>query len=277
MLLDEQVRSVSADVLKASTPAAFRHNVRVLQFEHGLPRNEAMALACALLKSGGGKSDVLEKFLTATELNLVQKYGSILGQMKETPAVDDSLKIISEIDSILSKGPLVEQRPAVASVIANIEDDLKRGILVGLARMMREMGYDRWPHDPEGKADIEGVIEAVAHELVKMGRRFNMLMRVELRKLKTRGPKAYEKIVRRWLAGKPAEDEPGDTTEDDTTMRKCKECDGTGKDKDDEECEECGGTGTLYDNPVPDDVDEGGNPEDMKPEKEVAPKEKEKS
>src|SRR3972149_191474 len=125
--------------------------------------------------------------------------------------MDDTLKELAEIDALMGNPQsMMEQRPAVQNVVDNIENDLKKGILVSLARMMREMGYDRWPTDPEGKEDIKHVIEAVSREMVKMGRRFNQLMRDQMRILKSRGPKNYEKIVRRWLSGEPEEPEASD-------------------------------------------------------------------
>lgn len=116
----------------------------------------------------------------------------------------DELSEISEIEALVKKGSLSEQqRPAVGEFVKHVEDDLKKGILVSLARVMREMGYERWPHDNEGREDIKNVTEALAKEMVKMGRRFNQLMRDQLRVLRTRGPQQYERIIRRWLQGQP--------------------------------------------------------------------------
>ena len=125
--------------------------------------------------------------------------------------VMDELKEISEIEALVKKvGSLSEQqRPAVDDVTQNIEADLKKGILVSLARMMREMGYDRWPHDAEGRADIEAVIKKMEKSMLQMSRRFHQLMRTELNKLKQKGPKQYEQIIRRWLAGQPGDDMDG--------------------------------------------------------------------
>lgn len=126
--------------------------------------------------------------------------------------VMDELKEISEIDALAKKvGSLSEQqRPAVDDVTKGIEADLKKGILVSLARMMREMGYDRWPHDAEGRADIEAVIKKMEKSMLQMSRRFHQLMRVELNKLKQKGPKQYERIIRRWLQGQPGDELGGD-------------------------------------------------------------------
>ena len=118
----------------------------------------------------------------------------------------DELKEISELEALVKQGSLAEQqRPAVDDVTGEIEKDLKKGILVSLARMMREMGYERWPHDAEGRADIEGVIKKMEKAMTQMSRRFHQILRKELNVLRSKGPKQYERIIGRWLRGMPSD------------------------------------------------------------------------
>lgn len=222
-MLAEQFHTLYKGVTITCSPTSFVRNVKLLQRKYGQSRSQAMATAYAILAWSCERTasdvraqlqkEVAERFLTKDEL---AEAALLLREMSKSEGGmdNDALKELSEIDAILGKKKtLVEQRPAVTDVVARVEDDLKKGVLVSLARMMREMGYDRWPRDPEGQEDIKRVIESVSRELVKMGRRFNTLLRDQLRVLKARGPAAFEKIIRRWLAGQPEEGEPSEQFE----------------------------------------------------------------
>lgn len=122
----------------------------------------------------------------------------------------DELNAVSEIDAIMGKKPtLVEQRPAVKDVIVGVEDTMTKAILVSIANMLRQLGYERWPTDPEGKEDIDNVIDALSTEMNNFGRRMSSLVKDQIKALKKIGPESYEAIFKNWLQGLPAEDEKG--------------------------------------------------------------------
>lgn len=216
----EQFRVIYKGMSYSCSPQAFMRNVRILQGKYGLPRHQAMAAGYAILmwacervahsaraemekKKDEETIDVTGKFLSDDERALAKEFYEAI-KAEEDGVMDDELRQIKEIDAARGK-VLMEQRPVVADVVKSVEDDLKKGVLVGIARMMRDMGYDRWPRDPEGQRDIKSVIDAVARELTRMGRRFTSMMRRELNVLRRLGPERYERVMRRWLAGQPAE------------------------------------------------------------------------
>jgi hypothetical protein len=225
-VLQEQFRVIYKGLSFACSAPAFVANVRKLERKYGLPRQQAMATAYAVLswscervaqsaRAKLGESEVMSvarSYLTADELKMAEDYRKRIESLEEGGPMDDELRIIDEIDTALGN-TLMEQRPAVADVVKAVEDDLKKGILVGIARMMRDMGYEKWPRDPEGVRDIKNVMNAIARELTMMGRRFMSLMRRELSVLKRLGPERYERVMRRWLAGQPSELEEPEVSE----------------------------------------------------------------
>ncbi len=164
---------------------------------------ERVATGVRAKMEGSNAVGLVKQFLTPGELALSEKY---LGELKaEEGEMDgmDELKEINQIDA--ARGQLVEQRPEVKDVMVGVEDALKKGILIGLAKMLREMGYEKWPSDPEGRADMKNVISAVSRELTQLGRRFSGLLRKELNVLKRLGPKRYTQVMARWTRGQPSE------------------------------------------------------------------------
>lgn len=206
MLLREQVVAVLPKLRRDETVKAFSENVKLLMGD-GTDRGTAYALAFAAVN--GSAVPTLKAFLKSEELEDAAIYRTYLQPLKEKDMAVDPLSEMAALDG--AKRVLSEQRPAVDSVVKQIEDDLQKAVLVSLARMMREMGYERWPTDPEGREDIKRVIDALTAEMVKMGRRFSTLTKDQMRVLKNRGPKNYERIVRKWLMGDPdhGHHEPG--------------------------------------------------------------------
>lgn len=229
--LREQFRAVYKGMSYSCSPQAFMRNVRMLQRKYGLNRSQAMAAAYAVLmwacervahsaraEMGGEEKRescaVAGRFLTDDERKMSEVLHDVLKEEEEKD-MDSELRRIREIDAALGK-PLSEQRPQVTEILKSVEDDLRKGILVGIARVMRDMGYERWPRDPEGQEKIREVIDAVARELLRMGRRFTSLLRRELNVLRRLGPERYERVVRRWLVGKPSEvEEPEESKKED--------------------------------------------------------------
>ena len=198
MLLREQAVAVLPKLSRDETVKAFSENVKSLT-GGGMDRGTAYALAFAAVN--GSAVPTLKAFLKSGELEDAAIYRTYISPVKERGMVMDPLTELAALNG--SSRVLSEQRPAVNDVVQAIEDDLKKAVLVSLARMMREMGYERWPSDQEGREDIKRVIDSVAAEMVKMGRRFSTLTRDQMRVLKNRGPKNYERIVRKWLMGEP--------------------------------------------------------------------------
>lgn len=227
MILKEQIHKLYRGLTLSCSPQAFQRNANTLMRKHDLPRHMAFAFAYSVLswacermstdirhqlgKEDGKKDECIRRFLTPAELKEAEKYTGYLRSMEEekmNPLAEgkiDPLAELKDLDAAQGRRPLMEQRPSVTDVVNNIETDLKKGILVSLARMMREMGYERWPHDKEGREDIQKVIDAVSKEMVSMGRRFNTLMRDEMRVLKAKGPENYARIMRKWLVGKQSD------------------------------------------------------------------------
>lgn len=214
MLLKEQVQVVAKGLPRGGSSKVFWENAKALMSE-GFSKIDAYALAYAVMKKEESTVRCLGRFLREEEIEDAGVYSKYLESSEERGMTFDPLEELRALDSRGGARPLMEQRPAVAAVMQAIEGDLKKAALVSLARMMREMGYERWPEDQEGREDIQRVIDAVAREMVKLGRRFSSLTKDQMRILKNQGPKNYERIVRKWLSGEPegAEHE-GPTMED---------------------------------------------------------------
>lgn len=192
----------------------FWENAKALMSE-GFSKIDAYALAYAVMQKNESTVKCLERFLREEEIEDAKVYSKYLESSKERGMAFDPLEELRSLESRGGVRQLVEQRPAVAAVMQAIEGDLKKAALVSLARMMREMGYERWPEDNEGREDIQRVIDAVAREMVKLGRRFSSLTKDQMRILKNQGPKNYERIVRKWLSGEPeGAENQGPTMED---------------------------------------------------------------
>ena len=119
----------------------------------------------------------------------------------------ETLDLLRQTD-ITGTKPMQEQENEgvlIDKAVAQVEAELQKSIVVSLARVLDALGYARWPRDEEGRERVEKLVDAMSKRLMKMGRRFNNLLRNELRALRMRGPKSYERIYRRWLAGAPSE------------------------------------------------------------------------
>jgi len=93
----------------------------------------------------------------------------------------------------------------IKEFMSRLEDDLIRGVFVGLAKNMEALGIDL--RTPEGKEQLKEIIPLIHDELMLMARRFNAKTRDEMRKFKRMGIERYERFARRWIIGKTTDDE----------------------------------------------------------------------
>jgi hypothetical protein len=210
MLLKEEFERAYDGLSKVNSPEAFRRNVQYLMREHDLPKAHAIAVSYCLLdrvcmSEGKAKTayrDVLKKMLLPDEEELAEGYRKLV---EEEMSKEDPLKEMDEIDAIAQGTDEPEKPKGVEGVVGELETDLKKAVLVGLARMLRQLGYDKWPTEKAGQDRIAAVIDELSAALSQMGARFNSVMRGQLGVLKSKGPEKYEQIVSQWLSGQPEE------------------------------------------------------------------------
>jgi len=196
------------------TPEAFRGNTRRLMREHGLPRGTALAMAYAVLRSskggmGDGAVDCVGRLLRREESEESSAYAGFLREEGRTMGTRDPLDLLREVDMAAGADkPLNDandEGDIVDKAVASVADELERAVIVSLANVMKQLGYDKWPRDAEGAERMKRIVALVSKNMTAMGRRFNSLLRDQLRVLKSRGPDTYRRTYRRWLAGKPEE------------------------------------------------------------------------